>query len=171
MLRRRMQGGIRRRRQIARQRWWRMMLLLVLERLEIIWQFSRAGVPEKWKFRMRLEQRRPCCLIDRPTRFFVLDHAQPFALHLRHGRGRANNAETVVNEPHQVIEVTSAVFGLAEPFSYFLGACQCCIPEQVGGLKRTNSCSADSTFGRPFFLFISSGIYAVPCCCRHRFMR
>jgi hypothetical protein len=60
-------------------------------------------------------------LIDGCAVLFVVDHSQPFALHLGHGRCAANYAETVVDEPDQVVEVAGAVFAVAEPGADFLG--------------------------------------------------
>lgn len=59
-------------------------------------------------------------IVYRSSVLLEVNDTQPLSLHLGHRGRTAYDAETIVNEPYQVIEVACAVLGVAKPFAHFL---------------------------------------------------
>lgn len=79
-----------------------------------------VGIVQDRQIGMRLEQRGARVVVEGAAGLFILNDAKPFALHLGHGRGTADDAEAVVNQPDQVVEIACAVLRFAEPVEDFL---------------------------------------------------
>nr|POF13340.1 hypothetical protein CFP56_10487 [Quercus suber] len=72
------------------------------------------------KIRMRFQDEVSRGVVERLPGLLAEDGLEPFPLQLGRGRGAAHDAEAIMDQPHQIVEISGSIFGISKPISHLL---------------------------------------------------